>query len=76
MKRDYKYEELDKAMSKRIDEIYSDPARHAFVSCSSMAEANPELFRGRHGGKLYAKKLKCFYCGKKKHEHAAVTEDL
>lgn len=68
--------QIDKAMSRRIDAIYGDPARHQFESCFDFHKANSS--RGRRGGHVYkrARKTVCYWCGQGKPGHADKTEEL
>ncbi len=70
----YDCEQIDKEMSRRIDAIYTDPAKHKFYSCFDAY--NKEWIVSKRGKKIRGKKTICFYCGKKKKGHAEVTEDL
>ena len=70
----YDFEQIDKAMSKRVDAIYSDPARHVFCSQHQFNLDND--MRGRRGALKKGRKTVCAYCGQKKIGHAEVTEQL
>ena len=75
MLRNNKYEEIDKAMSKRIHEVFDNPAKHTFYSCYDAYIA--EDLRGPRGGKIRrGRKQKCFHCGHGRKGHAEVTEQL
>lgn len=68
----WKYYEIDKAMSEKLEAIFSDPKRHTFQSCHD-AQAGE---RGVRGGKIRGLKKKCFHCGNKEKGHAEITENL
>ena len=59
----------DKQMSKKINEIYSDPKRHRFYSYHDYIKDNNIL-------DVYGTKNRCFYCGGKKDGHAKETEQV
>lgn len=71
---EYDYRQTDKAMSKKVAEIFGDPKRHVFYSCFEADEA--EDYRGIRGGKIRGRKTICFHCGMKKKGHAETTEQL
>lgn len=64
----YDYEQTDKAMSKEMDRIFSDPSKHKFYSCHEAFQAD-EWTRGPRGGIRKGRKLVCFHCGHKRNEH-------
>jgi hypothetical protein len=66
----YDYHEIDKAMSRKMDEIFSDPARHAFYSVYDEDEALDR--RGPRGGKIRGRKTICAHCGAKADKHIFV----
>lgn len=64
----YDCEQTDRAMSLKINAIYKDPKRHAFV---------PENgYCGPRGGYYNGRKTFCDHCGKKRKGHAETTEQL
>ena len=65
-------EQTDREMSKRVDAVYGDPARHQFYS--EFDRNNDEDRRGSRGGKAKGRKTICAYCGTKAKGHAAFTE--
>jgi len=71
---EYDYRQADKAMQKKIDAIYGDPARHAFYSCFDHDEAMDT--RGPRGGIVRGPKTLCHYCSWPRKGHAEKTEDL
>lgn len=71
---EYTYREIDRAMSKRIEAIYSDPKRHAFQSCFDYDESID--CRGRRNGKVRGRKTICAHCGTKKAGHASTDEQI
>jgi len=71
---EYDCAQIDKAMSKKIDAIYRNPAKHKFYS---QFEAFKEDYRhGPRGGRIVGKKRICYHCGSKKKYHADITELL
>jgi hypothetical protein len=70
----YDFEKIDNSMSKRVDAIYQDPARHKFYSCFEVFENEGRV--GPRGGKIRGNKRTCYHCGGKKKGHAEVTEQL
>lgn len=68
------FEDTDKAMSKRVDAIYFDPSRHAFLS-QFQYDADVDL-RGPRGGKIRGVKTLCCHCNRIKAGHADTTEQL
>ncbi len=64
---EYDYHQIDKAMSKKMDSFYGDPHQHKFYSEFDFDEAIDR--RGRNGGVMRGKKMKCAHCGYKKKEH-------
>jgi len=72
MKRDDRFDDIDRAMSRRVHEVYDNPERHAFYSCYEAMKGE----RGPRGGTVRGRKTLCFYCGQKKEGHAEVTESL
>ena len=64
----YDCEQINKAMSLKLNAIYKDPKRHAFV---------PEGgYVGRRGGYKPGRKTFCDHCGKKRKGHAEKTEQV
>jgi hypothetical protein len=64
----YDYEQIDREISLRVNEIYNDPARHAF---------NPEGdTQGIRGGWRKGRKTFCDHCGRKRKDHAVITEQV
>lgn len=68
------YEAIDKYMSRRCEEVFSDPKRHAFSS--EFAEDEAMDTRGPRGGKIRGRKTRCVHCGQKPAVHATTTEPL
>jgi hypothetical protein len=67
-----KYREMDLAIQKRVDAIYSDPKRHAFISEFDTLKDS----YGPRGGLKKGRKTICYYCGCKSRDHAKVTERI
>ena len=70
----YDYEQTDREMSKKIEVVYGDPARHQFYS--EYNRNTDEERRGPRGGRITGRKSICAHCGKKAKGHAAMTENL
>lgn len=64
----FEHLEVDKQESKRIEQIYSDPKLHNFISEYTFDECMET--RGPRGGKRRGRKRICHYCGKKQAGHA------
>ena len=64
----YDFEQIDKAMSLKINAIYKDPKRHAFVPEGDRPRPRYGVFKGR--------KTFCDHCGKKRKGHAETTEQV
>ena len=75
MRRDDRFDDIDKAMSRKVQAIFSDPARHQFISEHDQIKDDP-WYLGPRGGKPRGLKRKCFYCGQVQAGHADVTEAL
>lgn len=69
-----RFYETDKAISKRLNAIYSDPTRHKFVSCFEMDEQEDR--RGPRGGKIRGRKTICGHCGFPEPGHAFKDEQI
>jgi len=67
-------EDIDRAMSHRVNAIYRDPKRHQFYSCCAAFKAEDR--RGPRGGRIEGAARVCYHCGGKRKGHAAVTEAL
>lgn|GEM_PF-6504536 len=67
-------ERTDKAISKRIEAIYSAPGRHKYYSCYDFYRDRGSI--GPRGGKIIGNKKICYYCGHKEAGHAAETEQV
>jgi len=70
-------EQIDKRMSREIEAIYSDPARHKFLSCHDYLTSFGITYTV-HGrlGKVTASNTVCWYCGKLQPGHAEKDEQL
>jgi len=68
------YADIDKEVSFRIKEIYSDPEKHKFHSEHQEYEDRDE--RGIYGGRIRGKKRKCFHCGMGFKSHALEDERI
>lgn len=71
---EYDYQQIDKQMSEQINAIYSNPARHRFLSCFDAVSIYD--ITGPRGGKVIGRKLICYHCGQKKKGHAEQDEQL
>lgn len=74
MKRDSRFEGIDKDISRKVEAIYGDPKRHTF--CSVYDADRAEDIRGPRGGKRRGRKTICAHCGHKKDGHAETTEQI
>ena len=66
--------QIDKAISNRVNRIYSNPQRHRFYSCFQSDEDGDLI--GPRGGKIRGRKTICCHCGQKRKGHANKDEQL
>lgn len=74
MRNNADYAAADKAIGRKVEAIYSDPARHQFYSVFEEDEAVDR--RGPRGGKIRGRKTMCAHCGRGPAAHADKTEAL
>ena len=68
----YDCEKIDKAMSRKMDEIFSDPTKHAFYSVFEADLAEDR--RGPRGGKVRGRKTICAHCRNPAQKHIFVDK--